>query len=39
MKIHSIFHVILLNHITSDFLSSQHQKLQELIVIKNDERF
>ncbi len=39
MKIHSIFHVILLNHITSDFLSSQHQKSQELIVIKNDERF
>ncbi len=26
MKIHSIFHVILLNHITSDFLLSQHQK-------------
>jgi len=26
MKIHSIFHVILLNHITSDFLSSQRQK-------------
>ncbi len=26
MKIHSIFHVILLSHITSDFLSNQHQK-------------
>jgi len=26
MKIHLIFHVILLSHITSDFLSSQHQK-------------
>jgi len=26
MKIHSIFHVILLNHITSDFLSNQRQK-------------
>ncbi len=26
MKIHSIFHVILLNHIASDFLSSQRQK-------------
>ena len=26
MKIHSIFHVILLNHIASDFLLSQHQK-------------
>ncbi len=26
MKIHSIFHVILLSHITSDSLSSQHQK-------------
>ncbi len=39
MKIHSIFHVILLNHIASDFLSSQHQKSQELIIIKNDKRF
>ncbi len=39
MKIHSIFHVILLNHIASDFLSSQRQKFQELIVIKNDKRF
>ncbi len=39
MKIHSIFHVIFLNHITSDFLSSQRQKSWELIVIKNDERF
>ncbi len=26
MKIHSIFHVILLNHIASDFLSNQRQK-------------
>ena len=26
IKIHSIFHVILLNHIASDFLSSQRQK-------------
>jgi len=39
MKIHSIFHVILLSYITSDFLSSQHQKSQELIIIKNDKRF
>ncbi len=39
MKIHLIFHVILLNHIASDFLSSQHQKLWKLIIIKNDERF
>ena len=39
MKIHSIFHVILLNHIASDFLLNQHQKLQELIIIKNDKRF
>ncbi len=39
MKIHSIFYVILLNHITSDFLLSQHQKSQELVIIKNDERF
>ncbi len=39
MKIHSIFHVILLNHIASDFLSNQHQKSQELIIIKNDKRF
>ncbi len=39
MKIHLIFHVILLNHITSDLLLSQHQKFQEFIIIKNDERF
>jgi len=26
MKIHLIFHVILLSHITSDFLLNQHQK-------------
>ncbi len=39
MKLHLIFHVILLNHITSDFLLNQYQKLQELIVVKNDERF
>ena len=39
MKIHSIFHVILLSHIASDSLSSQHQKLQKLIIIKNDKRF
>ncbi len=39
MKIHLIFYVILLSHIISDFLSNQHQKLQKLIIIKNDERF
>jgi len=39
MKIHSIFHVILLSHIISDSLSSQHQKSQELVIIKNNERF
>ena len=39
MKIHSIFHVILLSHIASDLLSSQYQKSWELIVVKNDERF
>ncbi len=39
MKIHSIFHVTFLNHITSDFLSNQHQKLQKLIIIENDKRF
>ncbi len=39
MKIHSIFHVILLNHIASDFLLSQRQKSWELIVIENDKRF
>ncbi len=39
MKIHSIFHVTLLNHITSDFFLSQHQKSWELIIVKNDERF
>ena len=39
MKIHSIFHVILLSYIASDFLSSQYQKSQKLIIIKNDKRF
>ncbi len=39
MKIHSIFHIILLNHIASDLLLSQHQKSWKLIIIKNDERF
>ncbi len=39
MKIHSIFHVTLLNHIASDFLSSQRQKFREFVIIKNDERF
>ncbi len=39
MKIHSVFHVILLNHITSDFLLNQHQKSWEFVVIKNDEKF
>ncbi len=39
MKIHSIFHVILLSHIASDFLSNQYQKSWKLIIIKNDERF
>ncbi len=39
MKIHSIFHIILLNYITSNFLSSQYQKSWEFIIVKNDERF
>ncbi len=39
MKIHSVFHVILLSHIASDSLSSQRQKLQKLVVVENDERF
>ncbi len=39
MKIHSVFHVTLLSHIASDSLLSQRQKPQELVVIKNDERF
>ena len=39
MKIHLIFHVILLNYITSDTFSNQHQKSQKLILVKNDKRF
>jgi len=39
MKVHSVFHATLLNHIANDFLLSQRQKSQELVVIKNDERF
>jgi len=39
MKIYLIFYIILLNHIASNFLSNQCQKFQELIIIKNDEKF
>ncbi len=39
MKIHSVFHVILLSHIANDLLSSQRQKFQEFVIIENDERF
>ncbi len=39
MKIHSVFHVTLLSHIANDFLSNQHQKFWELIIVENDERF
>ncbi len=39
MKVHSVFHAILLSHIANDFLSSQRQKSWELVIIKNDERF
>ncbi len=39
MKIHSVFHVILLSHIANDSLSNQRQKSQELVIIKNDKRF
>ncbi len=39
MKVHLIFHVIHLNHITSDFLSNQRQKSWKLIIIENDKRF
>ncbi len=39
MKIYSIFHDILLNHIASDLLSNQRQKSQELVIIENDKRF
>ncbi len=36
MKIHSIFHVILLSHIASDSLSSQRQKSWELLRVCQD---
>ncbi len=39
MKVHSVFHAILLSHIANNLLSSQRQKSWELIIIKNDERF
>ncbi len=39
MKIHSIFHVILLNYIASDSLLNQHQKSWKLIIVKNNKRF
>jgi len=39
MKVYSIFHAILLSHISNDSLLNQHQKSWELIIIENDERF
>jgi len=38
MKIHSVFHVTLLSHVTIDSLPDQRQEPRELIVAENDER-
>ncbi len=38
MKIHSVFHVTLLSHVTINSLSDQRQESRELVVAENDER-
>jgi len=38
MKIHSVFHVILLSHVTIDFLLDQRQESRELVIAENDEQ-
>jgi len=38
MKIHSVFHVTLLSHVTIDSLLDQRQESRELVVAENDER-
>ena len=38
MKIHSVFHIILLSHVTTDSLSGQCQELWEPVVAENSER-
>ncbi len=37
MKIHSVFHVTLLSHVTIDSLLDQRQESRELVVAENDE--
>ncbi len=38
MKIHSVFHVILLSHVTIDLLLDQRQESCKFVVTENDER-
>ncbi len=38
MKIHSVFHVTLLSHVTIDSLLDQRQESRELVVTENNER-
>ena len=37
MKVHSVFHITLLSHVTTDSLSGQRQEPWELIVTENSE--
>ena len=38
MKIHSVFHVNLLSHVTIDSLSDQIQALREFVIVENDKQ-
>ena len=37
MKVHSVFHVILLSYVTTDSLSGQYQELWESVITENSE--
>ena len=38
MKVHSVFHIILLSYVTTNSLSDQHQELWESVITENSER-
>ena len=37
MKVHSVFHVTLLSHVTTDSLSGQRQEPHEPVIAENDK--
>ena len=38
MKVHSVFHITLLSHVTTDPLPDQHQEPWEPVITENSER-